>query len=72
MVNEVEMKLIKKITVFTGNDAFTLDLTDYDEIRDETLAFPDHSEFVITFYKSGKAVRRMLNPSCDIVYGDAT
>lgn len=64
------MKLIKSLKVFTGKDAFTIDLSNYDEIRDETLEFPDHSEFVITFYKSGKIVRRMLNPSCDIVYED--
>jgi hypothetical protein len=64
------MKLIKSITVFTGNDTFTLDLSNYDEIRDETLEFPDHSEFVITFYKSNNMVRRILNPSCDIVYQD--
>ncbi len=62
------MKLINTITVFTGKDAFPLDLSNYDEIRDESQEFPDHTEFTIAFYKDGKVIRRLWNPSCDITY----
>ena len=62
------MKLIEGLTVFSGKDAFPIDLTIYDEVRDETEEFPDHTEFTIGFLKDGKIVRRMWNPSCDIRY----
>ena len=62
------MKIIKYLAIFTGKDVFSIDLSNYDEIRDETMEFPDHSEFVITCYKGGKAVRRFINPSCDVTY----
>ena len=62
------MKKIERVTVFTGNDSFTIDLTNYDEIIDKTLEFEDHTEFSIACYRNSELVRRLWNPSCDISY----
>jgi hypothetical protein len=64
------MKLIESLTIFTGKDAFPIDLTSYDEVRDETQEYEDHTEFTIGFIKNGKIVRRMWDPTCDIRYKD--
>jgi hypothetical protein len=62
------MKQIESITVFTGNDYYTVDLSNYEEIVDESQEFPDHTEVSIAFVDGGKVVRRLWNPSCDIAY----
>jgi hypothetical protein len=62
------MRLIDSVTVEFGSSHFTLNLGDYDEIRDETQEFEDHSEFTIACLKDGKVVRRLWNPRCDITY----
>ena len=64
------MRTIKALTVFSGKDAYPIDLKDYDEVRDEMQTYEDHSEFTIGFLKDGKIVRRLWNPSCDITYND--
>jgi hypothetical protein len=66
------MRIVESLTVFSGKDAFLIDLTEYDEVRDETQEFPDHTEFTIGFVKNGHVVRRLWNPSCDIRYKETT
>ena len=62
------MRKIERVTVFTGNDSYTIGLSNYHEIRDETIEFEDHTEFSIACLWNGKVVRRLWNPSCDISY----
>jgi hypothetical protein len=62
------MKKIALLTIFTGQQSYGIDLSNYDEVLDETEEFPDHTEFSIGFFKEGKCVRRMIKPSCDITY----
>ena len=61
-------KEIKHISIFTGKDVFSLDLSDYDEILDETIEYENALHLLICFYKDGAEVRRIWNPSCDITY----
>jgi hypothetical protein len=65
-----EMRKIRSIMLFTGNDAWWVNLSEYDEVVDETQEFEDHTEVSIAFMKNGKVVRRLWNPSCDIFYKD--
>lgn len=62
------MKKIERVTVFTGNESFTISLSCYDEIIDESIEFEDHTEFSIACYRKGELIRRLWNPSCDISY----
>jgi len=45
-----------------------VDLSPYDLVVDESMEYPDHTEFTIGFHSKGLIVRRMWNPSCDITY----
>jgi hypothetical protein len=64
------MREIEAISVFTGKDVFSLDLTDYEKILDETIEYENSIDLRICFYKDNKVVRELWNPSCDIRYKD--
>jgi hypothetical protein len=62
------MRNIKSLTIFTGQDAFPCDLSEYSAVVDNTIEFEESVDFLIDFHKDGKLVRRLVNVRCDIQY----
>ena len=65
------MKEIEHLTVFSGKDAFPQKIDDYDKVVDNSVEYESALHLKIDFYKSGKVVRTLWNPSCDIRYKEA-
>jgi len=64
----MEKRIIQSITVFSGDGHATVDLSDVDEIVDNSLEFESSVTVFIDCMKDGNLVRRFINPSCDIRY----
>lgn len=62
------MKEIKSVTIFTGKNAFSLDLSNYTKVVENCLEYESSVSLCIDFYIGDKLVRRIWNPSCDIQY----
>jgi hypothetical protein len=61
---------IESVIVFSQDGNASIDLSNYDEIKDNSLEFESSICVFIDCYKSGKLVRRFINPSCDIRYSE--
>ena len=62
------MKEIESLVVFTGKDAFPIDLSSYTKVVDNSIEYESELHLIISFYKGDEIVRSLWNPSCDIRY----
>ena len=64
---------IENLTIVTNKEVFSIDLSNYDKIVEESIEREDSSiDLIIDFYKDGKVVRSMYNIPCDITYKKVT